>query len=165
MLHYRLNRGKTDPIPAPKAVAPKDVELVTTPTASAAVAASTAAAGAAAPAGGSRQKAGMLKKQLTYLSVKVPPNNRVQPALVTVTPGTHVALPQPPCVSPYLHACRKVLHICPNPPVCLLICMHVEECHIFLPPPVYYLIRMHVEECYIFLPSPLCMTLSAKKCM
>lgn len=81
MLHYRLNKGKNDPTPPAKA----DVELVTTSTASAAV----AAAAAPPSPGGSRQK-GMLKKQLTYLSVKAPLNNRVQPALVTVTPGKHV---------------------------------------------------------------------------
>lgn len=72
MLHYRLNKGKVDPPPAPKA----DLELVTIPTAV-----------VAAPS--PRHKTGMLKKQLTYLSVKVPTNNKVQPALVTVTPGKH----------------------------------------------------------------------------
>ena len=79
MLHFRLSKAQHDVSQAPKA----DVELVTIP------AVSTPSVSMAQPAD-SKQKAGLLKKQLTYLSVKLPHVNKVQPALVTVTPGKHM---------------------------------------------------------------------------
>ena len=79
MLQFRLSKAQPDVSPAPKT----GVELVTIP------AVSTPSLPVAQPAG-SKQKAGLLKKQLTYLSVKLPHVSKVQPALVTVTPGKHM---------------------------------------------------------------------------
>lgn len=75
MLQFRFSKTQPDSAPAPSA----DVKLVSVPSLPVAV---------AQPAG-SRQKAGLLRKQLTYLSVKLPHANKVQPALVTVAPGKH----------------------------------------------------------------------------
>ena len=82
MLQFSLSKAH----PASSSAAKADVELVPIP------AVSLPSVPVAQPAG-SKQKAGLLKKQLTYLSVKLPYANKVQPALVTVTPGKH---PPPP---------------------------------------------------------------------
>lgn len=76
MLQFRLSKSQPDLAPASSA----DVKLVSMPPVPVPV---------PQPAG-SRQKAGLLKKQLTYLSVKLPHVNKVQPALVTVAPGKHI---------------------------------------------------------------------------
>lgn len=86
MLQFSLSKAH----PASSSAAKADVELVPIP------AVSLPSVPVAQPAG-SKQKAGLLKKQLTYLSVKLPYANKVQPALVTVTPGKHP--PPPRCTS------------------------------------------------------------------
>lgn len=83
MLQFRLSKGHPD-LP-PDATA--DVELV--PTIPAAPMPSTPLSPPFSPGAqpGSKQKAGLLKTQLTHLTLKLPHVNRVRPALVTVTPG------------------------------------------------------------------------------
>ena len=82
MLQYRATKSGDESAPGSRT----DMELVSIPA-------------AVAPSAGGRQKAGMLKKQPTYLSVKIP-TNRVQPALVTVTQGALM-----PCACHCLLAC------------------------------------------------------------
>ena len=91
MLQYRATKNVADSAPGSRT----DMELVTIPA---------AVTPAPQPVGG-KQKAGMLKKQATYLSVKIP-NNRVQPALVTVTQGANT-----PCDSQYLLACSNLAYL------------------------------------------------------
>lgn len=84
MLQYRLSKGH-HPDLSPDASA--DVELV--PTIPAAPMPSIPLSPPMSPMAqpGSKQKGGLLKSQLTHLSLKLPHANRVRPALVTVTPG------------------------------------------------------------------------------
>ena len=131
MLQFRLSKAHPDLSPPPKA----DVELVSIPTVS------TPSVPMAQPAG-SKQKAGLLKKQLTYLSVKLPYVNKMKPALVTVTPGKHT-----PAVVGCIcqkHAVVSLVHTIAGSavhaaePMKFTICLHHRLQNSLPPLPLYY---------------------------
>ena len=84
MLQYRLSKGHHSDL-SPDATA--DLELLSTIPAAPMPSNPLSPPLSPMTQPGSKQKAGLLKSQLTHLSLKLPHANRVRPALVTVTPG------------------------------------------------------------------------------